>query len=69
MLCCYAEQFVFANHHEMVKGQDERTIWQWGGDQQDDEPTVVPSCPTPSKRNGSREARGHLQDQPGEEAE
>ena len=69
MLCCFAEQFAFANHHEMVQGQDERTIWQWGRDQQDDEPTVVSSCPTPSKRYGSRKARGHLQDQPGEEAE
>ena len=69
MLRCYAEKVAFANHHEMVQGQDERTIWQWGGDQQDDEPTVVSSCPTPSKRNGSREARGNFQDQPGEEAE
>ena len=69
MLFFYAEQFVFANHHEMVKGEDERTIWQWGGDQQDDEQDVVSSCPTSSKRNGSREGRGHLQDQPGEEAE
>ena len=67
MLCCFAEQFAFANHHEMVQGQDERTIWQWGGYQQDDEPTVVSSCLTPS--NGPREARGYLQDQPGEEAE
>ena len=69
MLCCYAEQFVFSNHDEMVKGQDERTIWQWGGDQQDDEPAVVPSCPSPSKRDPPREAGGHLQDQPGEEVE
>ena len=69
MLFFYAEQFVFANHYEMVKGEDERTIWQWGGDQQDDEPAVVPSCPSPSKRDPSRGAGGHLQDQPGEEAE
>ena len=68
MLCCYAEQFVFANHHGMVQGQDERTIWQWGGDQKDDEPAAVPSCLTPSKRCRSREERGHLQDQHGEEA-
>ena len=53
----------------MVQGEDERTIWQWGGDQQDDEPAVVPSCPSPSKRDPSRGAGGHLQDQPGEEAE
>ena len=66
---CYAEQFVFANHDEMVQGQDGRTIWQRRGDQQDDEPAVVSSCPTPSKRCRSREAGGHLQDQPGEEAE
>ena len=53
----------------MVQGEDERTIWQRRGDQQDDEPAVVPSCPSPSKRDRSREAGGHLQDQPGEEAQ
>ena len=69
MLCCFAEQFAFVNHDEMVKGEIEGTIWQRGGDQQEDESAVVPSCPSPSKRDRSRDAKGHLQDQPGEEAE
>ena len=53
----------------MVKGEIERTIWQRRGDQQDDEPSAIPSSPISSKRDQSRQAGGHLQDQPGEEAQ